>query len=239
MTLRLASLSFLLATFLCPSFAQPAQSGWNDDDVETFRWRGRVDGVDDILIQGSEVRIEHVSAQPIQRQDHRFSAPLPPAEVELRLEKIKGRGDIRILEQPTRRNDYTAVVRVDDQDHGGDDDYEFELSWSRRDWDDGDAYDASFRWRGRVDIGCKIAVRGNGHTVTDLGGQGTRERDYRFSEPLPSAEVPVSVEKKDGRGKVRLVELPRASNDYTAVVAIEDDKGGADDYEIELRWQRR
>lgn len=235
---RLGSLSFLVA-LLIPGSALPAQWGFGGDDVETFRWRGRVDGVDDIVIRGSDVRIEHVSAQPIQRQEHRFSAPLPPAEVELHLEKIEGRGDVRILEQPTRRNDYTAVVRVDDQAHGGDADYEFELSWSRRDWDEGDAYDASFRWRGRVDIGCKIEVRGSSHTVTDLGGQGTRERDYRFSEPLPSASVPVSVEKKKGRGKVRLVELPEAGNDYTALVEIEDDKGGADDYEIELRWQRR
>jgi hypothetical protein len=236
--MRLGTLLCLLATLAFPTLSR-AQWDSDDDDVETFRWRGRVDGVDDVVIRGSEVRIEHISAQPIQRQEHRFSAPLPPAEVELHLEVVKGRGDVRILEQPTRRNDYTAVVRVDDQEHSGDADYEFELSWSRRDWDGGDAYDASFRWRGRVDIGCRIEVRGDGHEVEDMGGQGTRERDFRFSEPLPSDEVPVSVEKKKGRGKVRLVEMPRASNDYTAVVEIEDDKGGADDYEIELRWQRR
>lgn len=238
--MKLSRLSCSLVVLLTSFSAQgAAQWSWDDDDREVFRWRGRVDGVDDILIRGSEVRIDHVSAQPIQHQEYRFTAPLPPAEVELRLEVVKARGDVRILEQPTRRNDYTAVVRVDDQDHGGDSEYELELSWSRRDWDGGDAYDASFRWRGRVDIGCTLEVRGNGHVVNDLGGQGTRERDYRFSEPLPSSEVGVSVEKKDGRGEVRLVQMPRASNGYTAVVEIEDDKSGADDYEIELRWQRR
>lgn len=236
--MRLVVLSCVVAALSIPSPAEPTQWSWGGDDVETFRWRGRVDGIDDIVIQGSDVRIEHVSAQPIQRQDYRFTAPLPPAEVELRLEVLRGRGEVRILEQPTRRNDYTAVVRVNDQDHGGDSDYELELSWSRRDWDGGDAYEASFRWRGRVDVGCRIQVRGSGYELEDMGGQGTRERDHRFSEPLPSAEVPLSVEKKDGRGDVRLVQMPRASNGYTAVVEIEDDKGGADDYELELRWQR-
>jgi len=44
---------------------------------ERFRWKGRVDGVVEILIQGRSVRIHHLEAKPIQEQDYRFSASLP------------------------------------------------------------------------------------------------------------------------------------------------------------------
>ncbi len=230
--------------FVCAlSFAtlSHAQS-WDpfgNGDRETFRWKGRVDGADDIMIQGSKVRIEHVSANPIQNQDYRFSAPLPLGEVDLQLQVIKGRGEIRLLEQPSRRNQYTAVVRVDDQDKGGDSDYEFELSWSRQESKDSDAYDSVFRWRGKVDIGCEIAISGNQHREKDAGGSGTQVRSATFSAPLPHSEVPVSVKKRDGRGKVELIQSPSASNGYTAIVRIQDDKGGADDYDFELRWPRQ
>jgi hypothetical protein len=222
----------LATPILLSALALPAET-------EFFRWRGEVDGIDDILIKGSQVKIEHVSAKPIQSQEHRFSDPLPFAEVELTLEVLHGRGSVRLLEQPSRRNGYTAVVRVDDQDHGGDDRYEFELSWSREDLRGSDVYESTFRWRGRVDIGCEIEVQGSRHTVKDAGGSGTREKGATFSEPLPGDEVPVSVEKRDGRGDVELVQSPDAGNGYTAVIRIEDRKSGADDYEIELRWPRQ
>ncbi|HSF16282.1 MAG TPA: hypothetical protein VLK65_12090 [Vicinamibacteria bacterium] len=208
------------------------------EDMEHFRWRGRVDGVDDILIQGNQVRIEHVSAKPIQNQEHRFTAPLPFAEVELELEILEGRGSVRLMEQPSQRNQFTAVVRIDDQDQGGDSKYEFELSWSRKETIDKDGYSSVFRWRGRVDIGCDIEVRGSHHEVKDQGGAGTHEKSVSFSAPLPASDTPVSVDKLDGRGSVELVQTPSSANNFTAVVRIEDPKGGADEYNFELRWPR-
>lgn len=104
---------------------------------ERFQWRGQVDGVDEILIRGSEVRIRHLEAKPIQRQDHRFTAPLPEWEVDLRLHTIEGRGELRLIEEPSSWNGYTAIVRIDDGDHIGDSYYEFELRWHERDdWGD-------------------------------------------------------------------------------------------------------
>jgi hypothetical protein len=143
------------------------------------------------------------------------------------------------MEQPSKRNQYTAVVRVDDQDHSGDDRYEFELSWSRGDLRDTDVYESTFRWRGRVDIGCEIEIQGRRHKVTDTGGAGTKEKGATFSDALPDSEVPVSVEKRDGRGHVELIQTPDSGNDYTAIIKIEDTKGGSDDYDIELRWPRQ
>ncbi len=222
----------LFTSILVSALALPAET-------EYFRWRGEVDGIDDILIRGNQVKIDHVSAKPIQSQDHRFSAPLPFAEVELTLQVIHGRGSVRLMEQPSKRNQFTAVVRIDDQDNSGDDRYEFELSWSREDLRESDVYESTFRWRGRVDIGCEIEIQGRRHTVKDAGGSGTQEKGANFTEPLPDSEVPVSIEKRDGRGRVEIVQTPDAGNDYTAVIRIEDTKMGSDDYEIELRWPRQ
>ena len=58
-----------------------------------------------------------------------------------------------------------------------------------------------------------------------------------FSNPLPRANVTVSVRKRNGRGRVSVVQQPNQSNNYTAIVKIDDDKGGADDYEIEMEWR--
>jgi len=207
---------------------------------ERFRWRGTVDGVDEIAIQGRSVTVDHLEAQPLRNQDYRFDASLPSRDVELELEKVQGRGRIRIMQQPSSRNDYTAIVRIED-DAGGDDDYEFELIWDdEHDWDSWgrDDVDGLFHWEGRVDVGVEIEIRGDSYTVHDMGGQGSREFQARFEAPLPEENVQVAVEKMDGRGEVDLMEAPTPGNDYTAIVRIEDDKGGADNYVFELRWRK-
>jgi hypothetical protein len=220
-----------------------------------FRWKGQVDGVDEIQIRGDRVRINHLEAQPVQNQDFGFSEPLPRREVHLMLNKIAGRGIVRVLEEPSSWNDYTATVLVDDGQHNGSDYYEFELGWRSDEWDDwenndwdhsqewnSDYFDQRreglFRWSGRVDIGAEIAIRGNSHDLRDQGGSGTQERQARFLESLPRAGVPVSLHKVQGRGRVELVQTPNAGNDYVAVVRITDEKSGAGDYEFELSWRR-
>lgn len=220
---------------------------------EKFQWRGEVDGVDEIQIRGDSIRIKHLENQPIQNQDYRFSEPLPRRDVHLKLRKISGRGHVRLVEEPSSWNDYTATVRIDDGRQGGSDRYEFELEWRSDNWDDweSNSWDHSdewddpwqhrregmFRWAGRVDVGAEIQIRGEQHRVNDAGGSGTQERRSQFSDALPSSDVPVSLHKVHGRGKVELVQTPSRSNDYTAVVRIEDDKGGADNYEFELTWR--
>ena len=220
---------------------------------ERFQWKGRVDGADEILIRGRSVRINHLGAKPIQRQDYRFSAPLPARAVEVELHPIEGRGRVRLMEQPSERNDYTVVVRIEDG-RGGASDYEFELVWDEddgwgddwgSDWnndvrwnDDFDHDDGVFRWKGRVDIGAEIEIHGDSYTVTDMGGQVVREVRAEFESSLPESDVAVSLRKLDGRGDVELIQVPDTDNGYTAIVRIEDDKGGADNYEFELRWRR-
>ncbi len=92
-------------------------------------------------------------------------------------------------------------------------------------------------WRGRVDDYVELRIQGNRVYSKERRGAPTLSERYNFSNPLPRAEVRVFVKKRDGRGRVQLLEQPNRSNGYTAAITVDDDKGGADDYEIEVRWE--
>jgi hypothetical protein len=53
---------------------------------------------------------------------------MPYRRLNVRLNKIRGRGDARIIQQPTRDNDFTTIVEIRDTNRGPSE-YEFELSW--------------------------------------------------------------------------------------------------------------
>jgi hypothetical protein len=94
----------------------------------TFRWRGRVDGSDHILLRGGEVSINHLQNNPIRDASYDLPQPLPARNLEVRLTKIRGRGKVEILNQPSAWNNYTVTVLIEDT-QSGDDYYEFQLSW--------------------------------------------------------------------------------------------------------------
>jgi len=108
-----------------------ARPPWNDQDGRTsgrLRWRGTVDGEAQLLVRRSDVESRTLSGQPASGITFNFTSPLPRRVVDVRLEKKKGRGDVEIVQQPSRNNDFTVVVQIRDE-KGGAGDYEFELIW--------------------------------------------------------------------------------------------------------------
>ena len=93
-----------------------------------LRWRGTVDGETQLLVRRSDVESRALSGLPASATTFNFTSPLPRRAVDVRLERKHGRGDIEIVQQPSRNNDFTAVVQIRDK-KGGSDDYEFELIW--------------------------------------------------------------------------------------------------------------
>jgi hypothetical protein len=93
-----------------------------------FRWQGRVDGRDLIVLRGDRVNIRHIANNPITEESYDFKEPLPRQEVNVRLTKLSGRGTIEIREQPSARNGYAVTVSIDDSE-GGTDLYRFTLDW--------------------------------------------------------------------------------------------------------------
>ncbi len=221
---------------------------WGDDpryrDVESFIWRGRVDGESLIRINGNNVRVETMRGNGASNGRFNFSSSLPPQPTQVNLVDSEGRGEIALIEQPNQSNNYTAVVRIRDRDAGAGD-YAFRLTWRRyndrprddrpRD-DDRDRGRGGLHWSGRVDGRDVINIRGNQLWIEHQAGGQITEANYRFESPLPNEQRTVTVRKVDGRGTVRVIEQPSRSNNFTAKILIDDENGGADRYEIEVSW---
>ena len=111
---------------------------WNDDNQGQgsgtgrqsgrMTWKGRVDDDIRIRVRGGTADVETIGGTPYYDSQPNFTASLPPRRVNVRLTFKRGRGEIFIEQQPSRENDFTAVVRIRDT-KGGASNYEFELSW--------------------------------------------------------------------------------------------------------------
>ncbi|RPI28963.1 MAG: hypothetical protein EHM61_03270 [Acidobacteria bacterium] len=94
----------------------------------SMRWSGTVDDEVVIMIQASTASVRVVTGKPVQGERYNFDSSLPRREVKLEVNKTEGRGSVDLVEEPSRRNDYSAVIRIRDN-KGGTDRYEFELTW--------------------------------------------------------------------------------------------------------------
>jgi hypothetical protein len=91
-------------------------------------WRGRVDDDVRIRIRGGSADVETVGGTQYDDGQANFFNSLPNRRVTVRLTSQRGRGQIFVEQQPSRENDFTAIVRIKDT-RGGASDYEFELTW--------------------------------------------------------------------------------------------------------------
>ena len=104
------------------------------DDVDTpygsgrMTWRGRVDDDVRIVIRGGSANVETIGGTPFYDASTNFTASLPRRRVNVTLTVRRARGEVFIEQQPTRENDFAAVIRIRDP-RGGAFDYEFEVTW--------------------------------------------------------------------------------------------------------------
>ncbi len=93
-----------------------------------LRWWGRVDGRDILCIRRGTVWIIHEEGEPVVEADFRLERPLPAEPVTVSVRKIRGRGRVEVIEQPTRENNFTARILIEDKGSGSDR-YEIEVFW--------------------------------------------------------------------------------------------------------------
>ncbi|HSR53711.1 MAG TPA: hypothetical protein VLV83_23030 [Acidobacteriota bacterium] len=115
------------------AFEQERRNDFRQGQPETRQsgklvWSGLIDQRDSITLQGSDVSINHLRGRQPQDTSISLTSALPRQAVRLVLNKLEGRGTVRLLEEPSRWNDYQAVILIEDPD-GGADRYEFELTW--------------------------------------------------------------------------------------------------------------
>ena len=201
-------------------------------------WTGRVDG--DAVIECRDNRCDprSTSGVPVTRDRYQFSRPLPNRTVRVNLEDTRGRGEIRLLEQPSEANGYAAKVLIRDN-QGGADDYSFTLGWQRPSRNEPELLYTrrGLVWSGRVDGHIRVVVHGQS-TVTELiSGSATTGERALFDRPLPAQGAQnATVRKLRGRGRVEMIEYPSDRNGHRLVFEVDDSEGGADDYEVEIGW---
>jgi hypothetical protein len=88
----------------------------------------------------------------------------------------------------------------------------------------------------RVDQEAEVTVRGDRVRVHTISGRWVTEEGSTMSAPLPFTNARIDFSKKDGRGKVWVVQQPSAANRYQLVFRISDPQGGMGRYHIRLRY---
>jgi hypothetical protein len=98
-------------------------------DAGRLSWRGAVDDVAEIRIQGRRVEFRSRTGQLLRdvRYDVRGTG-LPRRSVMLELAVDRGRGTVEVVQEPNRFNDYAAIIRVIDR-RSGYGQYDFDLRW--------------------------------------------------------------------------------------------------------------
>jgi len=110
--------------------------GWPRPDDDSggptsgrVRWRGTVDDNVQLLIRDDRIEVRTIGGSVYENGTYTFTSPLPRRRgVSVTVNKLNGRGEVRVLQQPSRDNDYTAVVEIRDP-KGEARDYEIEVSW--------------------------------------------------------------------------------------------------------------
>lgn len=122
------------------------------------------------------------------------------------------------------------------------DDLSLELGNSSGGWGSGNnTYEkpviGRVRWRGTVDDEVQLTISGNSVVVKTISGTAYNNATYNFTSALPDKKVDVEVDKKKGRGSVKVLQQPRKENNFTTVIQIRDKDGGAKDYDLDIIWR--
>ncbi|MCB1023834.1 MAG: hypothetical protein KDB79_05580 [Acidobacteria bacterium] len=95
-------------------------------------------------------------------------------------------------------------------------------------------------WSGMVDADVQLTVKGDKILVQTMSGREYAAGAYSFSAKIPrQSRIRVGVKIKNGRGKAHVMQQPDQSNNYTAIIQVRDEEGGAKPYSLEIYWYRR
>lgn len=220
-----------------------------------------VDGEAFLYVKDTGLNYLPLSGAPIRNAGTNYSQGIPRAVFgSFNVVKKAGSGDVDLYEEPSPKNNYTAVIRVTDKKSGADF-YHIHLDWTWNPADPsrppGNRYsrpldsrtndpsdyrrgrEGSFEFTGRVDDATVLHIRADQVREEDLAGRPLRGDRFTFSQPLP-AERPkiISIVDVEGRGDVDLVEKPWEGNNFTAVILITDPQRGNSQYSFRLVWSR-
>lgn len=95
-----------------------------------------------------------------------------------------------------------------------------------------------FTWEGEVDGVSVVHIRGDRVDIEDRQGAPVQRDRFRFFAPLPALRQTAELRQLDGRGSVRILRNPDASNNFTLSVLVEDPLAGRGRYAFALWWDQ-
>ena len=95
---------------------------------EVYQWQGLVDREIRIQLHGSRAFIQPMGNGEVRSGRGQMLSGLPQQEGTIRVERLEGRGDVDVIEQPSASNGYTATLRVRDP-RGGASNYRIVAYW--------------------------------------------------------------------------------------------------------------
>lgn len=134
---RVTVASFTLALALAPVHTALAQRGGgarNTGSSSLFTWTGIVDREVILTLDGRQLFVQGDRVARGARNARRggtsvrANRALPQARGRIHVQRLDGRGDIRVIEQPSARNGYVARIRIRDT-RGGADRYRVRAFW--------------------------------------------------------------------------------------------------------------
>ncbi len=91
-------------------------------------WRGTVDDKIQLVIRGNQIETRVLSGRTYAEGTYSFTNSLPSRNVSVEVNKTKGRGSARVIQQPSKSNEYTTIVEISDSD-GGAKEYQLDIYW--------------------------------------------------------------------------------------------------------------
>jgi hypothetical protein len=102
--------------------------GYVEPTTGSLEWRGPVDHRVQLVIRGRSVQERTLSGTPLNQGRADFSSGLPTEAVVVSVRRLAGRGDVRVIQQPSRQNGYTAIVEIYDPARGAQE-HRLQVTW--------------------------------------------------------------------------------------------------------------
>jgi hypothetical protein len=133
--MRLSALMVLAAALPALADTRFQIRRMNRDDVPLGKGqcdiRLQVDNEVEVQVRGDTVQIHTIAGQDARDDGSECNAPLPNRDIEgFNFEVKDSRNEIRLLSEPSRRNNFSAIVRIRDGS-GGFGRYHFRLTWGQ------------------------------------------------------------------------------------------------------------
>ncbi len=111
--------------------------GWGNNNGGNYnnalgkaRWKGTVDKEVHLVLRNNNIQTNIFDGQDYGAGTYNFTAAMPNSNVQVYVNKKKGRGNVTVIQQPDRGNNFTTIIKVLDGD-GGAKEYDVEIYWTR------------------------------------------------------------------------------------------------------------